>query len=110
MPKATRVHSTPPTNTSLSRRAVIVASATLLPAALPIAAAAAPATAQGLDAELIELGARLELLVDQYYVARSLGRVRLRQPMPNASVILAMTRSASTSRKLRRHFRIAASI
>jgi hypothetical protein len=39
-------------------------------AALPIAAAAPAAPAQTLDAELIELGARFELLVDQYYVAR----------------------------------------
>ena len=45
-------------------------------AALPIAAAAPAATAQTLDAELIELGARFEPLVDRYYVARKPGRVR----------------------------------
>jgi hypothetical protein len=39
-------------------------------AALPIAAAAPAATAQILDAELIELGARFEPFLDQYYVAR----------------------------------------
>jgi hypothetical protein len=38
-------------------------------AALPIAAAAPAAAAQTLDAELIELGARFEPLVDRYYVA-----------------------------------------
>src|ERR1700732_3936034 len=38
-------------------------------AALPIAAAA-PAAAHTLDAELIELGARFEPLVDRYYVAQ----------------------------------------
>jgi hypothetical protein len=73
MAKATRVHSTPPTNTSRSRRTVLagIASAAALPiAALPIAAAAPAAAAQTLDAELIELGAQFEPLVDQYYVAR----------------------------------------
>jgi hypothetical protein len=39
-------------------------------AALSIAASAPAATAQTLDADLIELGARFEPLVDQYYVAR----------------------------------------
>jgi hypothetical protein len=39
-------------------------------AALPIAAAAPAAAAQTLDAELIELGARFEPLVDRYYVAQ----------------------------------------
>jgi hypothetical protein len=38
-------------------------------AALPIVAGAPTAAAQGLDAELIELGARFEPLVDQCYVA-----------------------------------------
>jgi len=38
-------------------------------AALPIAAAAPAAATQTLDAELIELGARFEPLLDQYYVA-----------------------------------------
>jgi hypothetical protein len=73
MTQADRVHSTPPTNTSRSRRTVLagIASAAALPiAALPIAAAAPAAAAQTLDAELIELGARFEPLVDQYYIAR----------------------------------------
>jgi hypothetical protein len=39
-------------------------------AALSIAAAAPSATAHTIDADLIELGARFEPLVDQYYVAR----------------------------------------
>jgi hypothetical protein len=39
-------------------------------AALPIAAAAPAAAAETLDAELIELGARFEPLVDRYYVAQ----------------------------------------
>jgi hypothetical protein len=39
-------------------------------AALSIAAAAPSASAQTVDADLIELGARFEPLVDQYYVAR----------------------------------------
>src|SRR5260370_1241382 len=38
-------------------------------AALPIAAAAPAAAAQTIDAELIQLGARFEPLVDQYYAA-----------------------------------------
>jgi hypothetical protein len=64
MAKATRVHSTPPTNTSPTRRAFINAIA-----ALPIAAAA-PVAAATLDAKLIELGARFEPLVDRYYVVQ----------------------------------------
>jgi hypothetical protein len=76
MTKADRVHSTPPTNTSPTRRAFINTIA-----ALPIVAAApaagdfvpyevggAPA-ARTLDAELIELGARFEPMVDRFYVA-----------------------------------------
>jgi hypothetical protein len=63
MDQATRVYSTPPTNTSPTRRAFINTIA-----ALPIAAAAPAAAAQTLDAELIELGARFEPLVDRYYV------------------------------------------
>jgi hypothetical protein len=82
MIQADRVFSTPPTNTSAinpvdpTRRGFIAVAAgasiisvgSLAAAALPIAAAA-PA-AQALDAELIELGARFEPLVDRYYVAR----------------------------------------
>jgi hypothetical protein len=41
-------------------------------AALPIAAAAPAAAAQTIDAELIELGARFEPLVDQYYAVRAI--------------------------------------
>jgi len=59
------VHSTPPTNTSVTRRKIL---GTI--AALPIAAAAPVAAAQTLDAELIELGARFEPLVDRYYAAQ----------------------------------------
>jgi hypothetical protein len=67
MTQADGVHSTPPTSTSPTRRAFINTIA-----ALPIAAAAAAPAAAGktLDAELIELGARFEPLVDQYYVAQ----------------------------------------
>jgi hypothetical protein len=65
MTQADRVHSTPPTNTSVTRRKIL---GTI--AALPIAAAAPAAAAQTLDAELIELGARFEPLVDRYYVAQ----------------------------------------
>jgi hypothetical protein len=65
MPKANRVHSTPPPSTSPTRRAFINTIA-----APPIAAAAPAAAAQTIDAELIELGARFEPLVDRYYVAQ----------------------------------------
>jgi hypothetical protein len=68
MTQADSVHSTPPTNTSRSRRTVLAGIASA--AALPIAAAAPVAAARTLDAELVELGARFEPLVDQYYVAR----------------------------------------
>jgi hypothetical protein len=78
MAKATRVLSTPPTNTSATnpprpvdptRRHLLTVAAGGAVAALPIAAAAAGAAAQTLDAELIELGARFEPLVDRYYAA-----------------------------------------
>jgi hypothetical protein len=65
MTRADCVLSTPPTNTSLSRRVVLAG--VVSAAALPIAAAPA---AQPRDAELIELGARLEPLVERYYAAR----------------------------------------
>jgi hypothetical protein len=65
MTQAESVLSTPPTNTSPTRRAFINTIA-----ALPIAAAAPAAAGKTLDAELIELGARFEPLVDQYYVAQ----------------------------------------
>jgi hypothetical protein len=64
MIQADRVLSTPPTNTSPTRRAFINTIA-----ALPIAATAPAAAGQSPDAELIELGARYEPLVDRYYVA-----------------------------------------
>jgi hypothetical protein len=64
MTKADCVYSTPPTNTSVTRRKILGSIA-----ALPIAAAAPAAAAQTLDTELIELGARFEPLVDRYYVA-----------------------------------------
>ena len=65
MAQANRVHSTPPTNTSPTRRAFINTIA-----ALPMAAAAPAVATQTPDAELIELGARFEALVDRYYVAQ----------------------------------------
>jgi hypothetical protein len=64
MTQADNVHSTPPANTSPTRRAFINTIA-----ALPIAAAAPAAAGQTLDAGLIELGARFEPLVDRFYVA-----------------------------------------
>jgi hypothetical protein len=63
MTQADRVYSTPPANTSPTRRAFINTIA-----ALPIVAAA-PAAAGPLDAGLIELGARFEPLVNRFYVA-----------------------------------------
>jgi hypothetical protein len=78
MTQADSVLSTPPTNTSAntpssSRRhflvqaAGVAAGGAALGACLPLPAPAA--AAQALDAELIELGARFEPLVDRYYVA-----------------------------------------
>jgi hypothetical protein len=52
----------------LSRRGVLAGVASA--AALPIVAAVLAASAKQLDAELIELGAKFEPLVDQYYKAR----------------------------------------
>jgi hypothetical protein len=66
MTQADSVHSTPPTNMSVTRRGALGAIA-----ALPIAAAAPGAAAHTLDAGLIELGARFEPLVDRYYVTHS---------------------------------------
>lgn len=51
----------------LSRRVVLAG--VVSAAALPIAAASPAAAAQTIDAELIQLGARFEPLVDQYYAA-----------------------------------------
>jgi hypothetical protein len=80
MTQADRVHSTPPTNTSAttpksSRRGFLVQAAGVaaggaaIGAGLPLPAPPT-AAAHTLDAGLIELGAKLEPLVDQYYVAR----------------------------------------
>jgi hypothetical protein len=79
MPKADCVHSTPPTNTSAptaqsSRRGFLVqatavaAAGAALGASLPLPEPSA-VTAQSCDAELIDLGARFEPLLDQYYLA-----------------------------------------
>jgi hypothetical protein len=52
----------------LSRRAALAGIASA--ATLPIAAAIPAPTAQSLDAELVELGAKFEPLVDRYYLAQ----------------------------------------
>jgi hypothetical protein len=80
MIQADSVHSTPPTNTSApspqaSRRGFLVQAAgvavggTALGACLPLPASRA-ATAPSSDAELIELGAKFEPLVNRYYLAQ----------------------------------------
>jgi hypothetical protein len=73
MTRADSVHSTPPTNTSAlpvdptRRRFInIAAGASIVSVGSLVAAAAA----QVIDTELIELGAKYEPLVDQYYAAR----------------------------------------
>jgi hypothetical protein len=79
MAKADSVHSTPPTNTSattpqssrrgfLAQAAGVAAGGAAIGASLPLPTPPA-VTAQILDAELIELGARFEPLVDRYYRA-----------------------------------------
>ena len=93
MPKANRVLSTPPTNTSAttpksSRRGFFVQAAGVAAAGAAIGAGlplpAPSSAAQSLDAELIELGARVEPLVDRYYVAQpALARPRWRKLTPN---------------------------
>jgi hypothetical protein len=80
MTQADSVHSTPPTNTSAipsksSRRGFLVQAAGVAAGGAAIGAgmplpASPTAAAHALDAELIELGAKLEPLVDQYYIAR----------------------------------------
>jgi hypothetical protein len=101
MAQADSEHSTPPTNTSLTRRTVLagIASAAALPiAALPVAAAAPAAAAQTLDAELIELGARFEPLVDRYITSRKgAGRVLWRKPTPSMIENLAIQQTGTTS-------------
>jgi hypothetical protein len=67
MTQADSVHSTPPTNTSPTRRNILGTIAAAGATALTLAPAAA---AQTLDAELIELGTRFEPLVDRYYLAQ----------------------------------------
>src|SRR3984893_11792672 len=77
MTKATRVHSTPPPNTPIDTKrrrflAVAAGASVVSVGTLAVAAAiptAALTAAQTLDAELIDLGARFEPLVDRYYVA-----------------------------------------
>jgi hypothetical protein len=70
MTKADRVYSTPPTNTSPTRRAFINTIAALpIAAAVPAHCEIATAAVQTSDAGLIELGARFEPLVDRFYVA-----------------------------------------
>jgi hypothetical protein len=71
MTRADSVLSTPPTNTSAldptRRRFInIAAGASIVSVGSLVAAAAVPVV----DTELIELGARFEPLVDQYYAAR----------------------------------------
>jgi hypothetical protein len=70
-PRAERLDSFPPQpaiTQGLSRRAALAGIASA--AALPIAAATPAAAAQTIDADLIDLTARFEPLVNQYYVAR----------------------------------------
>ena len=78
MTQADRVHSTPPINTSAttpnsSRRGFLVQAAGVAAGGAAIGAALPLPTAtvipQTPDAELIELGAQYEVLVDRYYVA-----------------------------------------
>jgi hypothetical protein len=64
MTEADSVHSTPPINTSPTRRAFLNTIA-----ALPIAAAAPAAAGKTRDAELIALGRQYEALVEKYYAA-----------------------------------------
>jgi hypothetical protein len=80
MTQADSVHSTPPTSTSkippadpTRRQLLSAAAAGAVAAAIPTAATIAPAVA-GIhpDAELIELGARFEPLVNQYYAVRAI--------------------------------------
>jgi hypothetical protein len=112
MAKATRVFSTPPTNTSAtnpssSRRGLLVQAAggAALGAALPLSA---PAAAQTLDAELIELGARFEPLVDRYYVAQRRWSGSLARAHAEHDRDLAIRQTGTTSIRQRslRHSRI----
>jgi hypothetical protein len=69
MTQADSVLSTPPINTSPTRRNILGTIAAAGASALTLTPVAA---AQTLDAELIELGARFEPLVDQYYAVRAI--------------------------------------
>jgi hypothetical protein len=69
MAQADSVLSTPPTNTSPTRRKILGTIAAAGATALTLAPAAAAHT---IDAELIELGIRFEPLVDRYYAARKI--------------------------------------
>ena len=73
MTQADSVLSTPPTNTPINthrRHFLVVAAAASVVSVGALTAAAKPSAAvQTLDAELIDLGARFEPLVDRYYVA-----------------------------------------
>jgi hypothetical protein len=75
MDQAKSVHSTPPTNTSAASRRAFLAQAAgaaaggaALGASLPLSAPSAVAE-RLVDRELIELGARFEPLLDQFYIA-----------------------------------------
>jgi hypothetical protein len=77
MAKADRVLSTPPTNTSAttpksSRRGFLVQAAGVAAGGAAIGAGLPLPAAHTLDAELIELGARFEPLVDRYYAVRAI--------------------------------------
>jgi hypothetical protein len=73
MTKADRVLSTPPTNTSVdpTRRQLLTVAGGAVAAAIPTTTALT--MAGNPDAELIELGAQFEPLVDRYYVAQRVG-------------------------------------
>jgi hypothetical protein len=72
MTRATRVLSTPPLNTPIdtNRRRFLTVAAGASAATVGGLTAAVAVPLPPTDAELIELGARFEPLVDQYYIAR----------------------------------------
>jgi hypothetical protein len=77
MAKADRVLSTPPTNTSAitpksSRRGFLVQAAGVAAGGAAIGAGLPLPAPPTLDAELIELGAQFEPLVDRYYAVRAI--------------------------------------
>jgi hypothetical protein len=81
MTQATRVLSTPPLNTPIdtNRRRFLTVAAGASVASVGTLAAAVAVPVPSPDAELIELGARFEPLVDQYYIARRHWAVALTQ-------------------------------